>query len=69
MGRPDLGADGVGPAGRVGDAAWGSGRAGPVLESALDQGDADEHDCGARDERREDAPQDRRLGEGEADFE
>ena len=56
MRRADLGADGVGAAGWAGDAAGGASSAGPVLEAALDQGDADEHDCGAGDEWREDAP-------------
>ena len=63
MGCADLRADGVGAAGWAGDAAWGSGAAGPVLESALDERDADEHDCGAGDERGEDAFQDCGFGE------
>ena len=69
MRRPDFRADGVGPAAGPGDAARGAGPAGPVLEAALDEGDADEHHRGAGDERGEDAPQDRRFGEGEADLE
>ena len=54
--RSHLRADGVGAAGRTGDAAGGAGSAGPVLEAALDEGDADEHDRRAGDEWREDAP-------------
>ena len=59
----DLGTDGVGTARGTGDAAWCSGSSGPVLETALDQGDTDEHDRGAGYERREDTLQDRGLGE------
>ena len=61
--RADFRTDGVGTACWAGDAAWGSGASGPVLEPALDQGDADEHDGGAGDEGREDSLQDRGFGE------
>ena len=63
MGRPDFRTDGVGTACWVRDAARGSGASGPVLESALDQGDADEHDGGAGDEGRKDSLQNRGFGE------
>ena len=69
MRRPDLRAHGVGPARGAGDAPRGAGAAGPVLEAAFDERDADEHDCRPRDERGEDALQDGGFGEGEADFE
>ena len=69
VGCANLRADGVGTAGWAGDAAWSSGSACPVLETALDQSNADEHDGRASDEWREDPLQYRRFGKRKADLE
>ena len=63
VGRADLGADDVGTARRMSDATRGARSSGPVLESALNQSDPDEHDGGPGDEWGEDALQDRWFGE------
>ena len=67
MGRQNVGAEGEERSGfRI---SAGPGTTGPVLESRLDQLDADEHDGRPGDEWREDLQKDPGRGEGQQDFE